>query len=110
MQLREPFNAASHLVGLVLAVAGTVALLHLARTGPQLLAFSIYGSTLLLLYGVSTLYHGLPLSDRTLRSLRRLDHIAIYFLIAGTYTPVGLVTLSGPWRWGMLAAIWAIAA
>jgi hemolysin III len=110
MRVREPFNAVSHLVGLLLAAAGTAALLRMARTGPQLLAFSVYGATLLLLYGVSTLYHTLPLSDRSLRAFKRLDHIAIYLLIAGTYTPVGLVTLHGPWGWGMLAGIWGIAA
>jgi hemolysin III len=110
MRMREPFNAVSHLIGLLLAAAGTAALLRLARTGPQMLAFAIYGATLLLLYGVSTLYHTLPLSERSLRAFKRLDHIAIYLLIAGTYTPVGLVTLDGPWGWGMLTGIWMIAA
>jgi hemolysin III len=110
MRLREPFNAVSHLIGLVLAAAGTAALIHTARTGSHVVAFSIYGATLLLLYGVSTLYHTLPLSDQSLRAFKRLDHIAIYLLIAGTYTPVGLVTLHGPWGWGMLTGIWAIAA
>lgn len=110
MRLREPFNAVSHLIGLLLAAAGTAVLLRMARTGPHLVAFSIYGATLLVLYGVSTLYHTLPLSERSLRAFKRLDHIAIYLLIAGTYTPVGLVTLHGPWGWGMLAGIWMIAA
>jgi hemolysin III len=82
----------------------------MARTGQQTLAFSIYGATLLILYGVSTLYHTLPLSERSLRVFKRLDHIAIYLLIAGTFTPVGLVTLQGRWGWGMLTGIWMIAA
>jgi hemolysin III len=63
----------------------------------------------MLLYGASTLYHSLLLPAHHLRSLRTLDHIAIYFLIAGTYTPVAMVTLHGPWGWTLLGAAWAIA-
>jgi len=109
MRFREPVNAWSHLVGLVLATVGTVLLLHLSRGPAQTLAFAIYGSSLILLYGASTLYHALPLPQHRLRKLRTLDHIAIYFLIAGTYTPVALITLHGPSGWVLLAAAWAIA-
>ncbi len=109
MKIREPFNTGSHLVGLVLAAAGTARLLRLARETSQLVAFGIYGSTLILLYGASTVYHMLPLPQHRLRPLRMLDHIAIYFLIAGTYTPVALLTLQGPWGWWLLAAVWIIA-
>jgi hemolysin III len=110
MRVREPFNAVSHLVGLLLAAAGTAALLRMAQTGPQLLAFSIYGATLLLLYGVSTLYHTLPLSGRSLRAFKRLDHIAIYLLIAGTYTPIGLIIMSRAWAIPVLSVVYAGAA
>jgi hemolysin III len=110
MRVREPVNALTHLLGLVLAAAGTLTLLRLARDQSQLIAFAIYGTTLILLYGVSTMYHGLPLSERPLRALRTVDHIAIYFLIAGTYTPVALITLHGPWGQGMLVIAWLIAA
>lgn len=109
MRIREPFNGASHLVGLLLAGAGTILLLRMAQGPSQLLAFGIYGATLILLYGASTLYHTLPLSERPLRALRTLDHIAIYFLIAGTYTPVALITLNGRLGWTLLAAVWLIA-
>jgi hemolysin III len=110
MHIREPFNGASHLFGLLLAGAGTIALLKMARGPWELAAFSVYGITLIALYGTSTLYHTLPLADRPLRVLRTLDHIAIYFLIAGTYTPVGLITLRGPLGWTLLVAVWLIAA
>lgn len=110
MRIREPFNALSHLLGLLLAAAGTVALLLLAKEPAQLVAFSIYGATLILLYGASTVYHAVVLPAERLRPLRTLDHIAIYLLIAGTYTPVALVTLDGPPGWALLGAIWAIAA
>ena len=109
MRIREPVNGASHLVGLLLASAGTVLLLRMASGPWQLAAFSVYGATLILLYGASTLYHLLPVSDRPLRALRTLDHIAIYFLIAGTYTPIALITLHSPLGWALLAAVWLIA-
>jgi hemolysin III len=110
MHFREPFNAWSHLIGLVLAAAGTGLLITLADTRGRLLAFTVYGGSLMLLYAASTLYHALRLSPRHLRSLRTLDHIAIYFLIAGTYTPVALLTLDHSNGRILLAACWAIAA
>jgi hemolysin III len=110
MRFREPVNAWSHLVGVVLATMGTVLLLRLARSPAQTISFAIYGGSLILLYAVSTLYHALPLPRHRLRRLRTLDHIAIYFLIAGTYTPVALVTLGGRLGWTLLAAAWAVAA
>ena len=92
MRIREPFNGASHLVGLLLAGGRHRCCCSAWRSGPwQLAAFSIYGATLILLYGSQ---HPLPLRchcpNAPLRALRTLDHIAIYFLIAGTYTPVAL--------------------
>jgi hemolysin III len=109
MRFREPVNAWSHLVGLILAAVGTALLLHLAGGPAERLAFAVYGGSLILLYAVSTLYHALPLARHQLRKLRMLDHIAIYFLIAGTYTPVALVTLRGPSGLALLAAAWMIA-
>lgn len=109
MRIREPVNGLSHLVGLLLASAGTVLLLRLASGPWQLTAFSIYGATLILLYGASALYHLLSVSERPLRALRTLDHIAIYFLIAGTYTPIALITLHSPLGWALLGTVWLIA-
>jgi hemolysin III len=109
MRVREPVNAYSHLVGLILAAAGTVVLLRLAHGPAQAVAFAVYGGSLILLYAASTVYHALPLPRHRLRALRTLDHIAIYFLIAGTYTPVALVTLHGPYGWALLAGAWTIA-
>ena len=110
MRFREPFNAWSHLVGLVLAAAGTGLLLTRADTPSRWVAFTVYGGSLILLYAASTLYHGLHLSPRRLRSFRTLDHIAIYFLIAGTYTPVSLLTLGSSGGRTLLAVCWGIAA
>ena len=109
MRIREPVNGATHLVGLLLAGAGTILLLRMAQGPSELVAFGVYGAALILLFGASTLYHTLTVPDRTGRALRTLDHIAIYFLIAGTYTPVALVTLRGHLGWTLLAAVWLIA-
>lgn len=109
MHIREPVNGASHLVGLLLAGAGTILLLRMAKSQAELVAFGVYGATLILLYSASTLYHSLTLRERPRRVLRTLDHIAIYFLIAGTYTPVALITLKGRLGWTLLAAVWLIA-
>ena len=109
MRIREPFNGASHLFGLLLAVGGTVLLLRMASGPGELVAFGIYGATLILLYSASTLYHTLTLPERPRRALRTLDHIAIYFLIAGTYTPVALITLNGRLGWTLLSTVWLMA-
>jgi hemolysin III len=106
----ERFNSISHLVGAALALAGTVVLLVVASEDGdvrRLVAFSVYGTTLFLLYLVSTLYHGLPGPAK--KVFRLLDHQAIYLLIAGTYTPFTLITLNGTIGWWMFGAIWGLA-
>jgi hemolysin III len=71
--------------------------------------FAVYGTSLLFLYAASALYHGLPVAPRGEDFLRRLDHAAIFVLIAGTYTPVCLVTLRGAWGWSLLGVAWGVA-
>lgn len=111
MYAGERFNGYSHLAGAVLAVAGTSVLVVLAalRGDPwRIVSFSIYGATLCLLYLSSTLYHSLR--GRAKAVFRKLDHCAIYLIIAGTYTPFALVTLKGAWGWSIFGAIWGLAA
>jgi hemolysin III len=110
--LREPVSGLTHAVGGVLAVVGLgVLLATAASTGrlDQLLAFGIFGLSLVALYAASALYHLLPLSPAGVARLRRLDHMTIFVLIAGTYTPFCLLALDGGWRWGLLALIWSLA-
>ncbi len=110
MYYGEKFNAITHLVGAVLAIAGTVALIMLAslQGDPwKIASVSIYGATLVLLYGFSTLYHSLR--GRAKDILRELDHHSIYLLIAGSYTPFCLVTLRGPWGWSLFGVVWGLA-
>lgn len=106
----EKFNAISHLVGAVLALAGSVVLIVLASLDGdpwRIVSVAIYGLTLLLMYSFSTLYHGLR--GRAKRVFRKLDHQSIYLLIAGSYTPFCLVTLRGAWGWWLFGGIWGLA-
>ena len=107
----EVANSGLHGFGALLSLAGLGGLLAVgARAGPRALAAAvIYGTSLVLLYLASSLYHGAK-TVATRPALKLLDHIAIYVLIAGTYTPFCLLPLWGPWGWGLLSTIWALAA
>ncbi len=112
MKFREPLNGYSHLIGAVLALVGSFFLIwQSVRTAStwHVVSFSIFGSTLILLYTASVLYHSLPLSEKGKEIFRRIDHIMIFFLIAGTYTPICLVNLRGPWGWSLFGVIWGLA-
>ena len=111
MYYGEKFNAVSHLLGAVLALAGTVVLVVLAAIGGdpwKVVGVSIYGASLVLMYGSSTLYHSVR-GGRAKDFLRKMDHQSIYLLIAGSYTPFCLVTLRGPWGWSLLSVVWGLA-
>jgi len=107
----EVAHSVTHGVGLLAAVAGLVVLVILAaatRDPWRITSCAIYASTLVLLYGASTLYHALS-ATRARHIFRVLDHSAIFLLIAGTYTPFALVSLRGPWGWTLLAIVWGLA-
>lgn len=109
-RVREPFNGLSHLAGVLLSLAGALFLIAPSIGKPWHLAgFLIYGGSLVLLYAASTLYHSLPLCPGREKKLLIFDQVAIYLLIAGTYTPLCLVSLRGPWGWSLLGAVWGIA-
>ena len=108
-QVREPFCGWSHLFGAVLSFVGWCVLLSLSQGRPwHQTAFLIYGGSLVLLYAASTLYHSLPATPRRVEQLLMVDQVAIYLLIAGTYTPVCLVSLRGPWGWGNCRPPWRV--
>ena len=110
MYYGERFNSISHLIGAVAALVGLVVVVVIAaeQGDPwKMVSFSIYGATLLLLYTISTLYHSLR--GRAKQIFRKLDHLSIYLLIAGTYTPFTLVTLRGVWGWTLFGIIWGLA-
>ncbi|TNC72636.1 hemolysin III family protein [Janthinobacterium lividum] len=106
----ERFNSISHTVGAALAAIGGVILIVVAaRTGDpwKIVSCSVYVAMLLTLYLTSTLYHSVRGKAKAV--LQRLDHCAIYLLIAGTYTPFMLVTLRGPWGWSLFGVVWGLA-
>jgi hemolysin III len=107
----EVANSLIHGLGIVLSLAGMAVLVAAAaRVGGvrEIASCAIYGSTLVALYITSTLYHSVAEPQRK-RFLRTLDHIAIFLLIAGTYTPFVLIALRGTWGWALFAITWTLA-
>jgi hemolysin III len=107
----EIANSITHGLGLLLAIAGLVVLLLRAGVQTDLVgvtSVAIYGATLVTLYLASTLYHSVQ-TPRIKRLLRVFDHTAIYLLIAGTYTPLTLITLRAEWGWPLFSAVWSLA-
>ena len=112
IKMREPVSGLTHLLGVILSAVGLVLMIYYAATlGTvwHIVSFSIFGGSLILLYTASTLYHSLCISDKGVRVLRKIDHMMIFVLIAGTYTPICLVPLRGGWGYTMLITIWGIA-
>jgi len=106
----ERFNSITHLVGAALALVGlTVLVVFSAQQGDpwKIVSFSVYGASLFLLYSASTLYHSWPGPAKAF--FQKIDHAAIYLLIAGTYTPFTLITLRGPWGWSLFGVVWGLA-
>lgn len=110
--IKEPANAFTHFIGVVFSIIGTIVLLVLAvqqATVWHVVAFAIYGASMILLYSASTLYHALDVSERAVKVFHRIDHMMIYILIAGSYTPICLVPLRGGWGWTLFGIIWFLA-
>ena len=107
----EIANSITHGIGVALAVTGLVVMVVFASlTGDpwQIVACSIFGASMVLLYTASTLYHSIS-QPRAKAMLRVFDHCAIFLLIAGTYTPFTLVNLRGPWGWSLFGVVWGCA-
>jgi hemolysin III len=110
MYYGERFNSITHTVGAALAVVGGVLLIaRAAHDGDpwKIVSFSVYAATLLTLYLTSSLYHSLRGPAKYV--LRKMDHCAIYLLIAGSYTPFTLVILRGVWGWSIFGVVWTLA-
>lgn len=110
---KEPGSAITHFIGMVLALAGAIPLLIRGAGNPNPyheLSLAVFIISMVLLYGASATYHSLDLStDRANRILRKMDHMMIFVLIAGTYTPICVIVLKGATGYGMLAFVWGIA-
>jgi hemolysin III len=109
-KFREPFNGLSHLAGAISSFMGGIVLILVGWTGAvKLISVIIYSISLVSMFAASATYHLAPVKPRAREILRKLDHSAIFMLIAGTYTPICLNAFSGFWRWGFLSIIWGIA-
>ena len=108
----EIFNSVSHGVGALLAIAGTVVLIVMTALYSDpwgVVSSAVYGGTLIILYTMSTLYHAIT-NEKAKQVMRVMDHVTIFLLIAGTYTPITLVTLRGTLGWVLFGFIWGAAA
>ncbi len=111
-KFREPVSGFTHLFGVLLSVIGLILLVYQAVQSGNLthiLAFSVYGVSLILLYLASSLYHLLPVSEKAIIRLKKFDHMMIYVLIAGTFTPFTLIALRGEMKWGLFTTVWVLA-
>ena len=113
LRLREPVNAITHLLGAALSIIGLVVLLMATvekGNSRQIVAVSIFGASLVSMYVVSALYHASTLSERGMGHFRRIDHVMIYVLIAGSYTPICLIVLGDRLGTVLLVSVWTLAA
>ena len=110
--LREPVNALTHLSGAVLSLIGTIFLLTLTDiflSTTAIVSIIIFGISLVALYTTSGIYHLVNTTDAILLKLKKLDHSMIFVLIAGSYTPFCLLSLTGVWKWGIIITVWTLA-
>lgn len=109
-QMKEPVNTWTHFITFIAAIVGLVFLIILTNDNlTKLITTTIFGISLILLYGASSLYHWVKTTPKKELILKKVDHVAIYILIAGSYTPVFYYGLEDIWRWTMLTAVWMLA-
>lgn len=113
LKIKDPGSALTHFIAMVLALGASVPLIIKAASTPgcvRVLALAVFITSMILLYAASTLYHTLDISPRVNQLLRKVDHMMIFILIAGTYTPVCVLVLGDKTGLAMLALVWIIAA
>lgn len=112
-KIKDPGSAITHFIGMILAIIAAAPLLIRAASVPGLLhiaALAVFIASMILLYAASTIYHTLDISEHVNKLLRKIDHMMIFVLIAGTYTPVCLIVLGNTSGYRLLAVVWGIAA
>lgn len=107
-KIKDPVSGFTHLAGAIASAIGLIFLILKAKATIDIASATIFGVSLILLYSASAIYHLLNVSEKTTRILRKLDHIMIYVLIAGTYTPICLGPLIGGWGWSIFGVIWGL--
>ncbi|KLU64614.1 MULTISPECIES: hemolysin III family protein [Desulfosporosinus] len=109
-KMKEPVNTWTHFVPFIAAIIGLFCLIINCKDSiSKLITMTIYGLSVIALYGASSVYHWVRTTPQKELLLKKIDHIAIYFLIAGSYTPVFYFGLDGSWRWVMLISVWTLA-
>jgi len=112
LKIKDPISGLSHFIGAILSILGTIILIRLAlqkHSAINLISFSVFGLSMIFLYTSSAIYHLFGHSPEEVDIFRKIDHAMIYILIAGTYTPICLIPLWGPWGWYSLILIWILA-
>lgn len=104
----EKFSFYSHFIGFILAIIGLIILICITDGFALKIVAIIYGLSVMVLFLASSLYHANKKYDGELSIWRKLDHIAIFIMIAGTYTPVCFIYLSGYWKWGIIIVQWTL--
>ncbi|HZK43755.1 MAG TPA: hemolysin III family protein [Syntrophomonadaceae bacterium] len=110
LKMKEPVNTWTHFIALIAGIVGLVFLILESKHNPSMLVTTtIFGVSIILLYGASSVYHWVKTTPEKELVLRKLDHIAIFLLIAGSYTPILYFGLEGAWRITMLISVWVLA-
>ncbi len=112
LKIKDPGSALTHFIAMMLALFASSPLLIKAARTPgyaHVLALTIFITSMILLYAASTIYHTLDISPKINQILRKMDHMMIFILIAGTYTPVCMLVLGDKTGWFLLALVWSIA-
>jgi hemolysin III len=109
-KLRDPISGLTHLAAAILSFLGLIALIIFSwGESAKLASLTVYGISLTLMFSASATYHMTISSPKVIEILRKVDHSAIYLLIAGTYTPFCINAFTGFWKWGLLSIIWSLA-
>lgn len=109
LTIREPGSALTHFIACLMAAIAASPLIMKAPAGMTTTAVAIFAVSMILLYGASTLYHSVNVTGKVLSVFRKIDHMMIFVLIAGSYTPVCLITLGGSMGYSLLALVWGAA-
>ena len=112
LYIKEPGSAITHFIGMIMAIIAAIPLLYRAAREPSklyIVSLTIYAASLILLYAASTTYHTFDISEKVNTVLKKIDHMMISVLIAGSYTPICLIVLKGPVGYFLFALVWAIA-
>ncbi len=109
LTIREPGSAITHFIACVMACVAALPLIIKASGGVSTAALAIFAVSMILLYGASALYHSVNVTGKVLSIFRKIDHMMIFVLIAGSYTPVCLIVLGGSMGYSLLALVWGVA-